>query len=111
MATQTLLIDDLDGSTEGVETVQFAVGNNAYSIDLNEKNREKLDKALAPFVEKSARVSTRGSGMKRQSVPAREIREWAKTQDSNISGLLTSDRGPLPKALLSVYNDIHGTKY
>lgn len=111
MATQTLLIDDLDGSTENVDTVHFSVGNNSYQIDLNPKNQEKLDKALAPFVERAARVNTRGSAAKRQSIPAREIREWAKTQDENISSLLTSDRGPLPKALISVYNDIHGTKY
>lgn len=112
MAKKTLLIDDFDETTtEGVETIQFAVGNNTYQIDLNEQNRKKLDKALAPFVEKATPVRNRGTGAKRPSVPAKEIREWAKQQSEQVSGLLKSDRGALPKPVISAYNEAHGTKY
>ncbi|WP_022873818.1 histone-like nucleoid-structuring protein Lsr2 [Nesterenkonia alba] len=111
MAKQTLLIDDMDGSTENVETIQFAVGNQAYSIDLNEKNRDKLDKALAPFVEKATPVSARGANVRRQAVPAKQIREWAKAQPEEISSLIKSDRGAVPKKAIEAYNAEFGTKY
>lgn len=112
MAKKVLLIDDFDQTTtEGVETIQFAVGNKAYQIDLSEQNRKKLDKALAPFVEKATPVSTRSAGVKRQTVPTKEIREWAKQQNEKVSGLVKSDRGVLPKPVVEAYNEAHGTKY
>ena len=50
MATITKLIDDLDGSEDGVETVRFALGGKAYELDLGPANRQRLDDALAPFI-------------------------------------------------------------
>jgi hypothetical protein len=39
------------------ETVSFAHAGRAYEIDLGEKNRSKLEKALQPFISAAAAVS------------------------------------------------------
>ena len=49
MAQKVVLIDDLD-QTEGARTVTFAYNGKPYEVDLSEKNVEKLEKALAPFI-------------------------------------------------------------
>lgn len=109
MATRTVLIDDIDSSiTEGVEAVKFSLGNRSYTIDLGEANRKKLEEALAPFI---ANAVSGNAPTKRPAVPAKQIREWAKTQPSKISSLVKSDRGAVPKAIIAAYNEVHGTKY
>jgi hypothetical protein len=50
------LTDDLDGS-DAVRTVSYSLDGKSYEIDLSEKNVERLQKALQPFIEKS-----RGAG-------------------------------------------------
>jgi hypothetical protein len=52
MAQRVVVVDDLDGS-EGASTVTFAIQGKPYEIDLNEKNLEKLNKALQPFIDKA----------------------------------------------------------
>jgi hypothetical protein len=41
--------DDLDESTDDVQTVRLAYGNKTVDIDLGAKNRAKLEKYLAPL--------------------------------------------------------------
>lgn len=50
MAQKVTFVDDLDQS-EGAETIRFAYKGQAYEIDLGEKNRDKLEKALKPFID------------------------------------------------------------
>lgn len=110
MATKTILLDDMDNSIdEDVQTVQFSVGNRSYVIDLGAENRQKLEDALEPFIKHAS--ATGKTATKRPSVPAKEIRAWAKQQPEKISGLLKSDRGAVPKAVIEAYNKAHGTKY
>ena len=45
-----IITDDLDGSGNA-ETVSFGFGGVTYEIDLGKKNRARLEKALAPFIE------------------------------------------------------------
>ncbi len=88
MATITKLIDDLDGSEDGVETVRFALGGKAYELDLGPANRQRLDDALAPFIAsarmpgsayaKVARTSTRASSAPKPDYDQDAFREWAK---------------------------------
>lgn len=111
MATKTILLDDMDNSIdEDVQTVQFSVGNRSYVIDLGPDHRKQLEEALEPFI-KHAASGTAATTAKRPSVPAKEIRAWAKQQPEKISGLLKSDRGAVPKAVIEAYNKAHGTKY
>lgn len=110
MATHTILLDDINNTiTEDVQTVQFSVGNRSYVIDLGPDHRQQFEEALEPFIKHAA--SGTATTTKRSSVPAKEIRAWAKQQPEKISGLLKSDRGAVPKAVIQAYNKAHGTKY
>jgi hypothetical protein len=87
------ITDDIDGR-EGAETVTFAYAGRSYEIDLREKNRTKLEKALEPFIGAARRADGRGrsrrngsrsaahtSGLDRQA-----IRAWAAEHGFEVSG-------------------------
>jgi len=112
-----LLIDDMDES-EATGTVTFALDGTTYEIDLNDKNQEKLRKALAPFVDSARKVggasrnrtgsttrratsgsaSTRGTGSEQNTA----IREWA-----NAQGMSVGDRGRIPAQVKEAYEAAH----
>ena len=52
MARTIIVTDDLDGSSPA-EPVQFTYDGVNWEIDLSAKNREKLQKALQPFLDKA----------------------------------------------------------
>ena len=112
MAKRVVLIDDLDESiTDDVETVTFAVGRHSYSVDLGADNRENFYNALDPFIKVAVSGNNPTSALKREAVPAKEIRAWAKEQPAKIRDLVKSDRGAVPKAVIAAYNEANGTKY
>ena len=92
MATRVIrqLVDDLDGSeiTDGCgESVEFSLRKTKYRVDLSSENVIKLEKALSPFIEAAAMVSTqrdRAQSKRPRSVrrrpakaPLSEVRAWA----------------------------------
>jgi hypothetical protein len=87
MATRTVRVDDLDGS-EGANPVLFSVDGVSYSIDLSDKNRDKLVKALAPYVEAGRRTTP--ARKSRGSSSLAEAKAWLKGQGFDVK-----DRGPL----------------
>jgi hypothetical protein len=95
-------IDDLDGKpiTDNDDpTVRFALDGKEYQIDLNDKNQEKLRKALSPFIEKAQRVGRNGRAGKRTQVSnAAHIRAWAKD-----NGFDVPDRGRIPADVKDAY--------
>lgn len=99
-----VLEDDLDGSL-ATQTIKFSLGGAAYEIDLNDKNADKLSKALAPFVGaarktgRSARPARRTSSA---SGSAAEIRAWASS-----NGLTVPARGRIPADVRSAYDAAH----
>jgi nucleoid-associated protein Lsr2 len=105
MAKQTFtkVIDDISGE-EGASTHTFSLNGSDYSIDLAEKNAARLEKALAPFVEKA----TRASGRRRSSASAAgrkdlaQVREWARKQK-----IAVSERGRVSKDVLARYDAAH----
>lgn len=106
MATKrsVVITDDLDGSGDA-ETVTFGLDGVIYEIDLGRKNRAKLEKALAPFIEHGRRASARPSRL-----PARRpggekngmVRAWAKAE-----GLKVSERGRISADVLRQYEAAH----
>lgn len=104
---QVILIDDIDG-TDADRTVQFSFDGTSYEIDLSNDNAAKLEKALAPFVEKATKVSSAraaGSRAKRTASgrsKAAEVRAWAKEQ-----GIPVPDRGRVPNDILEQYEAAH----
>ena len=49
-SVSVIMTDDLDGS-ENAETVSFGFRGVSYEVDLGKKNKAKLEKALAAFIE------------------------------------------------------------
>jgi Lsr2 len=97
--------DDLDGS-EGAETVTFGLDGVTYEIDLAEKNRAKLDKAMAPYLQAARRVARRPGRGGTRSVAIRgdraAVRAWAKEQ-----GLAVSERGRISGEVQRQYDAAH----
>jgi hypothetical protein len=52
----TVLTDDLDASTDGVATHNFALDDVTWEIDLSEANLEQLREALRPFIAAGRRL-------------------------------------------------------
>jgi hypothetical protein len=104
--TVVTITDDLDGSPSA-ETLRFSVANTTYEIDLAPKNREKFDKALAPFIQKATRVGAaprargvRGSGRSKSAANPnaeadRVARAWAQSTGYKVNGKPVSSRGRL----------------
>jgi nucleoid-associated protein Lsr2 len=117
VARTIIVTDDLDGSSPA-EPVQFTYDGVNWEIDLSAKNREKLQKALQPFLDKAhpadmaqpkaktttptrtrARTRTRPS---RSAKNGREhldaIRQWAQE-----NGYKVGDRGRIAKSIIEEY--------
>lgn len=60
----TTLVDDLDG-TPATGAVRFGLDGKVYEIDLNDKNQEKLTKALRPFISSARQVKATRNSRKR----------------------------------------------
>jgi len=101
------ITDDINGS-EGAQTVTFAYAGRNYEIDLGEKNKAKLEKALEPFIRAARKAGgpTRPSARKASgsplSVDLNAVRAWATEQ-----GLEVAKRGPLAKTVLDAFRQAH----
>jgi hypothetical protein len=93
------MVDDIDGS-EATTTIAFSVSGVDYSIDLNDKNAAKFEKALAPFVASAERIGGRrrtGTVTKIAS-NAKTVRSWAQA-----NGYAVPDRGRIPGDIIAAY--------
>ena len=103
----TELVDDVDGKTiKGGKggTVQLGLDGVSYELDLSDRNRAALDKALAPYLEAARRVGGRRRGTNRTPAKtdpsqARAIREWAARNGHQVPA-----RGRVPAAVVEAYN-------
>ena len=114
MATQTTVtfVDDIDGSTEGVERYTFNWLGTDYEIDLAPKSAKKLIDVMSVYAEKATRISkSRSAGGARGRGPAsprpskeqvQAVRSWAREQ-----GLEVSDRGRVSLAVQEAYDQAH----
>jgi Lsr2 len=104
-SVHVVINDDLDGS-DGAETVSFGFDGDSYEIDLSEKNRAKLEKVFAPFVEHGRRMTQgRRSSASRATGPRIDravVRAWAKEQ-----GLHVSERGRISAEVMEKYEVSH----
>ncbi len=97
---KTIHIDDIDGSTKDVQTIQFSVGKETWEIDLSEKNRARLIAVLDPFTQHARRVkkpvkrTATGAATRRQ-----QIREWAKKNGHEIAR-----SGKIPGSIITAYD-------
>jgi hypothetical protein len=103
-SVSVIVTDDLDGS-ENAETVSFGFDGATYEVDLGQKNRAKLEKALAPFIEagrKAPRAAARRVGRQSASVDRGAVRAWARER-----GLKVSERGRVSADIMSQYEAAH----
>lgn len=113
--TRTYLVDDLDGSQEDVENVQFALDGTNYEIDLSASNSGRLREKLERFVTaaspaKAAKpAAARRSPKGKAAAPAptnrdqvQAIRDWARS-----AGLEVSSRGRIAKAVQEAFDAAH----
>ena len=105
--TVVTVVDDIDGS-DGAETVTFSFDGQSYEVDLSTKNRDKLQKALQPFIDsgrRAGRQSAARSARTRTTAPRNNsstIRSWAAEQ-----GLTVSERGRIPASIVAKYEAAH----
>lgn len=103
--TVTSIYDDIDG-TEGAETVAFSFDGKSYEVDLSDKNKDKLAKALEPYISagRSTGGSRRSSGASRGGgrTDLASIRAWAKDNGHDVS-----ERGRIPASVISAYDEAH----
>ena len=101
-----VISDDLDGSPDA-GTVSFGLDGATYEIDLSEKNRAKLAKTIAPYIQAGRRMS-RGRGRSstgRQStgrIDRAGVRAWAKE-----NGIAVSERGRISSGVMQKYEAAH----
>ena len=107
--TEVRLVDDLDGG-HADESVDFAVDNKHYQMDLSEKNAARLREILAPFIAAARRpggsTTTRTRGSTTATRPpgaggeTAAIREWAAA-----NGFSVSARGRIAASVREAYEN------
>lgn len=101
-----MVTDDLDGSPDA-ETMTFGLDGVTYEIDLSAKNRARLERDVAPYIEAGRRIS-RGRNRSSLGRPAgprvdrAAVRAWAKE-----NGFHVSERGRISSDLMSQYEAAH----
>jgi Lsr2 len=103
----TSLIDDIDGKPAS-QTIEFGLDGVSYSIDLSDKNADKLRSVLHPFIGRVPSSGRRGAA-RTGGLPARTsrdqtaaIREWAAKAGHEIS-----NRGRIPARIVAAYEEAH----
>ena len=108
--TRTYMVDDLDGSAEDVENVQFSLDGSNFEIDLSAENAARLRDKLERFIEAGHRVQGQKRGIRKQvittGVASKEhtqaIRHWAKD-----NGYQVSERGRIPATIREAFEAAH----
>ncbi len=102
-----VLFDDLDGS-EAVGTVSFAVGRQAYEIELNQVHMDEFNRDMEKWTQHARKVSGRFNRHSQQTGPrvsAEKVRVWAAE-----NGIQLSERGRIPLSIRDRYMREHGIK-
>lgn len=114
MATQVThtFVDDIDGSTDGVEQYTFSWLGQEYEIDLAPRSAKKLVEVMDLYLAKATRVTKsraadggRGRGSATSKTPGAQagaIRVWAREQ-----GMEVSERGRVNQAVKDAYAQAH----
>lgn len=95
-----VLIDDIDG-TEAADTITFALGRQAYEIELNERHIAELRADFEKWIAKARKVGNRRGRSTASGTTisnAAKIRKWALQR-----GIELSDRGRIPMEIREQY--------
>lgn len=108
MAIKEVLIDDIDGETEGAQTLTFMVEGQEYEIDLADENRELFEAEVQKHLNFLREMADYGRPVRRQSlvkVPRGRtkeeldhIRNWARSNGHQVK-----DMGRIPEKIIDAY--------
>jgi hypothetical protein len=118
VARKTIFVDDLTGKEipdgEG-GPVTFSIKGEFFELDLSEESQARLDKALAPFIEKANKVpapqsvvSRTARSTTRTKIPGQgkdyldAVRRWARD-----NGYEVADRGRIKGEIVEAYEAAH----
>src|SRR4051812_25909685 len=102
--TIVLMTDDLDGESEAVETVRFALDGTQYEIDLSEENASRLREAFTEWSHHARKIGGRAGARRSAPQPRRSsedtqgIRDWARG-----AGYEVSPRGRIAQKIRDAY--------
>ena len=95
------ITDDIDGRS-AAETVWFAYAGQNYEIDLGEKNKAKLEKAIEPFISAARTPATGRKTPVTTPLDLNAVRRWATQQ-----GLHVAARGRVAKKVIEAFLQSH----
>jgi predicted flavoprotein YhiN len=101
MATRTLIVmeDDIDGS-QATQTIEFALEGIEYSIDLSERNAEKLRGDMEKWIKAAQKTGGRRTRSKTGGgVDLKAVRAWAASNNIELSS-----RGRVPRNVIEQYH-------
>ncbi len=99
------LIDDFTGVDKMVQATRFSVDGLFFEIDLSPEQKQKMMRALGPYLRRARSVP--GPARPHERVPPHDprlVRQWAARR-----GLTYPRRGWLPKALVEQYLEERAT--
>ncbi len=108
--TRTFLVDDLDGSTEDVESVGISLDGTDFEIDLSAANAARLREKLTKYVDHGTRVTPQPTRRSRRIVQpppsgrdqVQAVRDWARQ-----NGYTVSARGRTAKSIQDAFAAAH----
>jgi hypothetical protein len=95
------ITDDIDGRS-AAETVSFAYAGRNYEIDLGERNKAKLEKALEPFISAARKPAPGRKASVAAPLDLNAVRSWAAQQ-----GLQVAARGRVAKKIIEAFLQSH----
>src|SRR5260370_36568048 len=91
---QVLLIDDLDGTTPGAETVSFGLDGTAYEIDLTTAHAREFREMARHFAQEGRKARQRRNGTYRKA--RAPVRSQSVRAAQRRRGRLDPDWGRIP---------------
>ncbi|WP_250008785.1 Lsr2 family protein [Actinoplanes sp. M2I2] len=108
---QRTVIDDIDQSTDSVDTYRFALEGVDYEIDLADHNIDRLRAALYPFVAAARRLPRRTSGKPpggASRANSNSIRQWWHAHQNDLDLPAYNARGPIPHKVSTAFRTTAG---
>jgi hypothetical protein len=109
MTTQIIehLLDDIDGTSDADESIDFGLDGKRYEIDLTDEHAGQLREALAPYITAGRKAggnahkpSKPEPGGKHRMDPEQTaaIRQWVRDNGGKVN-----DRGRIPQRYVDAY--------
>lgn len=95
--TREELIDDLDGTSQADETIEFGMDGICYEIDLSGTHAAAMREQMAVYV-RAGRRSTRRR-RRRDAVDPAQVRRWARER-----GITIGRRGRVPAKVIAQFH-------